>query len=60
MIILLQSIISWIKERIEERTSMDGVALIALSVVVLYFNSISMWAAFVGLAYGCYTFIKSE
>jgi hypothetical protein len=54
--------IEWIKNRIKERTSWDGSALIAVGVIGLFFSAIIpmnliCWAA---IAYGAWTVWKSE
>jgi hypothetical protein len=54
--------IEWIKDRIAERTSWDGGALIAVGVITLFFSAIIpinliAWAAIV---YGAFTLLKSE
>ena len=52
----------WIKDRIKERTSLDGGVLIAVGVIGLFFSAIIQmnlicWAA---IAYGAFTIWKSE
>ena len=54
--------INWIKDRISERTSWDGCALVAVGVVGLFFSAIIpmniiCWAA---IAWGVITMMKSE
>jgi hypothetical protein len=54
--------IEWIKNRIKERTSWDGGALIAVGVIGLFFSAIIpmnliCWLA---IAYGAWTIWKSE
>ena len=50
----------WITARIAERTSWDGVSIIALSVAVLVASPLVKWIAWAGLAYGAYTLIKEQ
>lgn len=50
----------WITARIAERTSWDGVSIIALSVAVLVASPLVKWIAWAGLAYGVYTFVKEQ
>jgi hypothetical protein len=50
----------YIKKLIKERTSLDGVALIAICGSVILFGGLAKLAAWVGLAYGIYTLVKSE
>ena len=52
----------WIKDRLKERTSLDGGVLIAIGVIGLFFSAIIpmnliCWAA---IAYGVFTLWKSE
>ena len=37
---------SWIKGRLKERTSLDGGALIAVGLVVLFLGPFATWAAY--------------
>jgi len=50
----------WVTERIGERTSLDGVALIGICGSIILFGGIVKLAAWVGLAYGIYTLVKKE
>jgi len=50
--------IKWVKDRAKERTSIDGGALIALSLVVLFAGPLVKVAAFAGLIWGIVTLIK--
>jgi|TARA_B110000908_G_scaffold133528_1_gene157497 hypothetical protein len=50
----------YIKKLLKERTSVDGAALIAICGSVILFGGLAKLAAWVGLAYGIYTLIKSE
>ena len=50
----------WVMERIGERTSLDGVGLIAVCGSVILFGGLAKLAAWVGLAWGIYTLVKSE
>jgi len=52
--------INWIKDRLAERTSWDGGALIAMGVIALMFNGLVTWAAYAAIAYGAWTIWKSE
>ena len=54
--------VNWIKDRISERTSWDGGALVAVGVVGLFFSAIIpmniiCWAA---IAWGVLTVLKSQ
>tara|TARA_B100000424_G_C22870138_1_gene463363 strand:+ start:846 stop:1004 length:159 start_codon:yes stop_codon:yes gene_type:complete len=50
----------WIKDRIKERTTWDGGALIAVGLVVLLLGPFAKWAAMAAIAWGIITLIKSE
>ena len=51
---------NWIKNRLVERTSWDGVALIAFGVVVLVLCPLAHYAAWAALVWGAWTLWKSE
>lgn len=51
---------AWVKARLGERTSWDGGALIAISVLVLLAKPIVNLVAWLGLAWGVYTLVKKE
>ena len=50
----------WILARLAERTSWDGVSIIALSVAVLVASPLVKWIAWAGLVYGIYTLVKEQ
>ena len=50
----------WIKQRLEERTSIDGAALIALGLVVLIAGPFAKLAAYAAIAYGAWTIWEKE
>jgi hypothetical protein len=52
--------IEWIKDRLAERTSWDGGALIAVGVVVFLAGPFAKIAAIAAIAYGAFTLLKSE
>lgn len=52
--------INWIKDRLGERTSWDGGALIAVGVIALMFQGLVTWAAYAAIVYGLWTILKSE
>lgn len=56
----LLKIKEWITARIAERTSWDGVSIIALSVAVLVASPLVKWIAWAGLVYGIYTLVKEQ
>jgi hypothetical protein len=51
---------TWIKNRIKERTSWDGAALIVLGLLVLFLSPLAKIAAGVAILYGIWTVWKSE
>ena len=53
-------VIDWIKDRVKERTSLDGTALIAVGIIVLLFSPIAKWAAYAAIVYGAWTLWKKE
>ena len=50
----------WVMDRKEERTSLDGIALIAMGVIALFFTPLVKFAAYGAIIYGAYTRLKSE
>ena len=50
----------WIKARMKERTSLDGVSLIVMAGAVIIAAPIVKLLAWPALAYGIYTIVKSE
>ena len=51
---------NWIKNRLAERTSLDGLAIIAVSLVVLVLGPLADLAAYAGLVHGAWTIWKAE
>ena len=51
---------NWINARAKERTSIDGVTLIVVCLIALFFSPLIKWAAWAGLIYGAWTIWKSE
>ena len=51
---------NWIKARIDERTSWDGAALIAVGVIVLIAGPFAKLAAYGAIAYGAWAIYKKE
>jgi len=50
----------WLKERLAERTSHSGIAILAISIAVIVAAPLAKWLAYAGLAYGVYSIWKSE
>ena len=57
---LLPKIKMWVLDRIEERTSWDGVILVAAGVSYLIFKPIAAVVAYAAIAYGVWTIWKAE
>jgi hypothetical protein len=51
---------NWVINRIKERTTWDGAALVALGVIVLIAKPIAGLVAYAAIAYGAWTIWKSE
>ena len=51
--------LEWVKNRLKERTSWDGVALMAAGVPVL-FDAFVWYVALGAIAWGAWTFYKKE
>jgi len=51
---------NWVMSRLKERTSWDGIALIAMGVIALAFKPLISIAAWAAVVYGVYTLWKSE
>ena len=52
--------INWVKDRVLERTSLDGAMLIAVGVVILIAGPCAKIAAYGAIGYGIWTIWKSE
>lgn len=50
----------YLKKIMAERTSFDGLTLIAICGSIILFGGIAKLAAWAGLAYGLWTLLKSE
>ena len=51
---------SWIKNRLKERTTLDGAALVVLGALVLFMAPLAKIAAGVAIVYGAWTIWKAE
>ena len=51
---------NWIKERLDERTSLDGAVLIGVGLVILIAGPFAKLAAYAAIAYGIWTIWKAE
>jgi hypothetical protein len=52
--------LDWIKGRLKERTSLDGLTLILICGSVLLFGGLAKVAAWAGLIYGVWTLVQKE
>jgi len=50
----------YIAKVMQERTSLDGLTLIAICGSIILFGGIAKLAAYAGLAYGLWTLLKTE
>ena len=50
----------WIKNRLDERTSLDGAVLIGVGLVILIAGPFAKLAAYGDIAYGAWTIWKQE
>jgi len=53
-------VVDWIKDRVKERTSIDGVTLIIVCGFILLFGGIAKLLAWAGLVWGIITLVKKE
>ena len=51
---------NWIKNRLKERTTWDGVGLVGLGMLVLFMAPLAKIAAGIAIAWGALTIWKSE
>ena len=51
---------NWIIDRIKERTSIDGAALIAVGVIILLAGPFAKIAAYAAIVYGAWTIWKAD
>jgi len=51
---------TWIKKRLDERTSLDGAVLVGVGLVILIAGPFAKLAAYAAIAYGIWTIWKSE
>jgi len=50
----------YVKKIMQERTSFDGLTLIAICGSIILFGGLAKMAAWAGLAYGAWTLLKTE
>jgi len=51
---------NWLKNRLFERTSWDGTALIVVGAIILFLGPFVKWAAYAAIIYGVWTLWKKE
>jgi|TARA_Y200000002_G_scaffold383009_1_gene402576 hypothetical protein len=52
--------VDWVKDRLSERTSWDGIVLIAIGSLILIASPLTKIAALVAIGYGVFTILKDE
>ena len=52
--------VDWVKDRLSERTSWDGIVLIAIGGLILIASPLTKIAALVAIGYGAFTILKDE
>jgi hypothetical protein len=57
---ILNYVIDWVQDRINERTSWDGLTIIIISVVALIATPLVKYAGWIGICYGGWTLWKRE
>lgn len=51
---------NWLKDRLKERTTLDGAVLIVCGVTFLIFKPLATIVAYAAILYGAYTTVKAE
>ena len=51
---------SWVKNRLKERTSYDGIVVVGVSLIALFLGPFVKYAALATLAYGIWTLVRKE
>lgn len=51
---------TWVSRRLKERTSIDGLVLIAAGIGFIVFKPLASIIAYAAIAYGAYTLIKKD
>jgi hypothetical protein len=55
-----ESKMNWILSRMEERTTWDGIALVAIGGISLFMPHFAEWAAYAAIAWGVWTMLMKE
>mgnify|MGYP000732563213 CR=1 FL=1 len=56
----MKKLISWLGNRAQERTTLDGVILVGVALIFLLLQPIAKFVAYAAIAYGAWTIWKSE
>jgi len=51
---------SWIKSRLKERTTWDGIGLIVMGLVAIFAANLAKFAGLIAVVYGAWTLWKKE
>ena len=51
---------NWIKNRIKEMTTWNGMSLIAMGIIILFAGAFAKYAANAAIIYGAYSIWKNE
>jgi len=46
---------NWIKTKLDERSTMDGILMVAAGAVIIIFSGLAQAIAYAAIAYGAYT-----
>ena len=52
--------ITWMKNRIKEMTTWNGMTLIAVGLIILFAGAFAKYAAYAAIVYGAWSIWKSE
>ena len=50
----------WIQNRLAERSTMDGIVMVAVGAAIIVFGPLTKILAYVAIAYGAYTIWRQE
>ena len=46
---------NWIKKKLDERSTIDGIAMVAAGAIIIIFSGLAQAIAYAAIAYGAYT-----
>ena len=52
--------VDWVKARVAERTSWDGMTIVVICGSVILLGGLAKWLAWAGLVWGIYTLVKKQ